>query len=201
MNQQVNVYYTYCMEKKNWTGDYHKYQRKLADELLNYGLQEMFHVDGTEKRIEKESNGKPFLKGMEQYHFNISNTDGMVVCAVSDMEIGVDAEKKKPFRKGILRKCAGPGEKAYILDAEEKEQQERFFRIWTLKESYIKMTGEGMRIPLNEVEFEILKEEEDIQITCSKEGKFYQKNDKEYWMSLCTKESANVKWIQVNEGR
>lgn len=201
MNQQVNVYYTYCMEKKNWTGDYHKYQRKLADELLDYGLQEMFQVDGTEKRIEKESNGKPFLKGMEQYHFNISNTDGMVVCAVSDMEIGVDAEKKKPFRKGILRKCAGPGEKAYILEAEENVQQDLFFRLWTLKESYIKMTGEGMRIPLNEVEFDIIEEEEDIQITCSKEGKFYQKNNKEYWMSLCTKESANVKWIQVNEGR
>lgn len=201
MNQQVNVYYTYCMEKKNWTGDYHKYQRKLADELLDYGLQEMFQVDGTEKRIEKESNGKPFLKGMEQYHFNISNTDGMVVCAVSDMEIGVDAEKKKPFRKGILRKCAGPGEKAYILEAEENVQQDLFFRLWTLKESYIKMTGEGMRIPLNEVEFDIIEEEEDIQITCSKEGKFYQKNNKEYWMSLCTKASANVKWIQVNEGR
>lgn len=103
MNQQVNVYYTYCMEKKNWTGDYHKYQRKLADELLNYGLQEMFHVDGTEKRIGKESNGKPFLKGMEQYHFNISNTDGLVVCAVSDMEIGVDAEKKA-FSKGNIEK-------------------------------------------------------------------------------------------------
>lgn len=63
------------------------------------------------------------------------------------------------------------------------------------------MTGEGMRIPLNEVEFDIIEEEEDIQIICSKEGKFYQQDEKEYWMSLCTKESANVKWILVNEGR
>lgn len=199
MEQQVNVYYTHCIKKQNWTGDYHKYQRKLADELLNCGLKDMFQINGTEKNIERETNGKPYLKGMEQYHFNISNTDGMVVCAVSEVELGVDVEREKPFRKGILRKCAGPGETEYILGAEEKVQQERFFRLWTLKESYIKMTGEGMRIPLNEIEFELLKKDESVRITCSKEGNFYQRNEKEYWMSLCTKESANVQWIQVNE--
>lgn len=197
MSHQVNVYYTYCAEKQKCARDYHKYQRKLADALLNYGLRDMFQIDGRKKVIDKEANGKPYLKGMEQYHFNISNTDGLVVCAVADMEIGVDAEKNKSFRKGILKKCASSCETAYIMEKEEKVQQERFFQLWTLKESYIKMTGEGMRVPLNEVEFKIEEKEGNVQITCSKEGNFYQKKENEYWMSLCTKENADVQWRMI----
>lgn len=196
MNHQVNVYYKYCKEKENYIGDYHRYQRELADKILDYGLKEIFQIDGAEKVIERFSYGKPYLKGKEQCQFNISNTNGMVVCAIGDVEIGVDAEKKKSFRKAILKKCATSLERKYILDGQEAEQESRFFQLWTLKESYVKMTGEGLRIPLQEVAFTVVKEEAgENGIICSKAGNFYQYQEKEYWISLCAKEKVTVQWI------
>lgn len=205
MSQQVNVYYMYCPKESCTAGIYHKYQRKLEDEILNYGLKNMFDIDGTRKIIEKGKYGKPYLKGMEQYQYNISNTDGMVACALSEVAVGVDVEKKRDFPRNILRKCTSAQETAYILETgDEKQKAERFFRLWTLKESYIKMTGEGMRIPLKEVEFCISEKEtemnvtEDADIRCSKEGKFYQKDQRDYWLSLCTREAVTVQWILVS---
>ena len=43
--------------------------------------------------------------------------------------------------------------KAYnltFLGKTEKERVEMFYRLWTLKESFIKATGTGMSLPLNE---------------------------------------------------
>ena len=200
MSHQVNVYYMYCPRELCSKENYHNYQRKLADKMLNHGLKSMFGVDGVGKIIEKGRNGKPYLKGQEQYQYNISNTDGIVVCALSDICVGVDAEQRKPFRTGILRKCASSAETAYILESEEQKQQsDRFFQLWTLKESYIKMTGEGMRIPLQEVEFVFQEDEVSKQkkIECNREGKFYQKRQGEYWMALCTREEVEVQWIPV----
>lgn len=195
MNHQVNVYYMCCPLKRGTHREYRICQRQLADKILNYGLRNMFGVDGTGKTIEKGIYGKPYLKGMEQYQYNISNTAGMVVCALSEVCVGVDVERQKPFREGILRKCASQAETAYIMEAIEPEQQQkRFFRLWTLKESYIKMTGEGMRIPLQEVEFRFHGDDE---IKCSKEGEFYQKQQENYWISLCAQEKVDVKWIEI----
>lgn len=201
MSHQVNVYYMHCPGKKEVAGSYHTYQREIADKILNHGLRNMFQIDGTAKSIAKGTYGKPYLKGQEQYQYNISNTEGMVVCALSEVCLGVDVERIKPFRQGVLRKCASPWERTYILENEKrKEQEERFFRLWTLKESYIKMTGEGLRVPLTEVFFTFSGEDDrDDKITCSKNGSFYQKRLRDYWIALCVREDAEVHWIGLED--
>lgn len=194
MKHQVDVYYAYCPKSLCSMKNYREYQKKLADKMLNYGLKRMFDIDATGMVVEKGKYGKPYLKDMEQCQYNISNTDGIVVCALSDMAVGVDTEKEKPFRSGILHKCTSATEIAYIMEPEVKnEQEKRFFQLWTLKESYIKMTGKGMRIPLTEVVFGF---EKNGEIFCSKQGKFYQRRQGDYWISLCIKEDAEVNWYQ-----
>lgn len=194
MKHRINVYYLSCPKMECSGGTYLAYQRKIADQILNYALKNMFHTDVTGVERKKRTGGKPYLKDMEEYHYNISNTDGMIVLALSDLEVGVDCEqiKARRFRSGVMKKCCTREETAYINAGESaKVQTSRFFQIWTLKESYIKMTGEGMRIPLTKAAFQL-----DAQgnVCCSQPGKFWQKRIGEYWISLGAEEDAIVKW-------
>lgn len=88
--------------------------------------------------------GKPYLEGVEGFHFNLSHSGEYVVCATGRKPVGVDIQE---FRKGT-EKIPGrfflETEKEDIEHAEEGERQTRFFRYWTAKESYGKLTGKGL---------------------------------------------------------
>ncbi len=88
--------------------------------------------------------------------FNLSNTRGLVACAVAlEGEIGVDVEAVD--RGGDLleiaeRFMAAP-EAAAIRALPPDAQAFRFFTYWTLKEAYIKARGMGLSIPLDKFWF------------------------------------------------
>ena len=82
--------------------------------------------------------------------FNLSNSLGLVVCAVGHgAEIGVDVE---PFtRAGTIEEVAQrffSGRELEQLDAlSGDERRERVLTVWTLKEAYMKARGLGMSLP------------------------------------------------------
>lgn len=95
--------------------------------------------------IERNSLGKPVLASGAA-HFNISHSFERVVCAVSEKPVGVDIEKIRPFRRGVVTRFFSESEAGYIERAEsENEACKRFYELWTLKEAYVKMTGEGLK--------------------------------------------------------
>ncbi len=49
---------------------------------------------------------------------------------------------------GPRRRCA-PAELSYLLDAPEPERLQRFYRLWTAKEAYVKYLGTGLTRPLS----------------------------------------------------
>ncbi len=88
--------------------------------------------------------------------FNLSNTRGLVVCAVAQGgEIGVDVELID--RAGSLLEIAdrfmAPVEARDIAGLPPNAQALRFFTYWTLKEAYIKARGMGLSIPLDKFWF------------------------------------------------
>jgi 4'-phosphopantetheinyl transferase len=122
-------------------------------------------------RFGEGSHGRPHIHApatIPILHFNLSNTPGLVVCAVSTAhaEVGVDAESLE--RPGATVSIAddyfSPAEVRALRAVPAARQRQRFFAYWTLKESYIKAKGLGLAIPLDQFSFAIA-ESDHIHVT------------------------------------
>lgn len=121
--------------------------------LLDIGLQQLYGLHSRELTIAYEGNQKPYLEEAPQVHFNLSHSGTMVMAAFSGYPIGCDIERIGKMDDRIVKRFYHPEEqkRLSLLDAETQRQEKisLFFRYWTLKESVLKVTGEGMRLPMN----------------------------------------------------
>jgi 4'-phosphopantetheinyl transferase len=102
--------------------------------------------------------GKPEVAvpvGNTLVRFNISHTNGLVACAVGiGLDLGVDVETADPtIDLDIAHRYFAPEEAAIVLAALPDQGRRLFFRFWTLKEAFIKATGEGLNRPLTSFAF------------------------------------------------
>ena len=115
----------------------------------------------------------------------------MVVCALSDQEIGIDVEKIQNFTESMAKKILTEKEqqilKGYASD--QKKQNREFYRFWTLKESYLKWRGRGFSLDPHQVEFAaegIAKDREGFTECSDPDAAVIQKLvDPEYMVSVC----------------
>lgn len=96
--------------------------------------------------------GKPFLASHNPLLFNISHTDEMALCAVSDCaELGVDIEKIQPINYNeVAERFFSTTECELLANLLPNQRQEGFFCCWTRKEAYIKAKGLGLSLPLEQ---------------------------------------------------
>lgn len=96
-------------------------------------------------RFAAHAQGKPHIASpavTPHLHFNLSNTAGLVVCAVSVAhEVGVDAERVDREVPEVVFSAA---ERAALGALPPGERARRQFDYWTLKESYLKARGDGL---------------------------------------------------------
>jgi 4'-phosphopantetheinyl transferase len=97
-------------------------------------------------RFEQGPHGKPELRGRADLHFNLSHCQGLVACAVRrEGPIGIDVEfLGRPAPLEVAARFFSRGEAGWLGKLPEQAQHEPFFRIWTLKEAYIKAVGLGL---------------------------------------------------------
>lgn len=144
---------------KKYYFDQDKKRSLMAELLLRYLLKIRFDICQSEIQFIKNSFGKPMLKNLEQIHFNLSHSGEWVVCGVNyNYEVGIDVEKIKENNLDIAKTFFTNEEYNYILK-QPKKKNECFYKIWTLKESYVKAEGKGLNIPLNSFSFRISPEE------------------------------------------
>jgi len=95
--------------------------------------------------------GRPFVN--PYVDFNISHTDGCVVCALTSKgRLGIDIEKIKRIDLEDFRKSMR-FEQWKQID-ESKNKYKIFYDIWTKKESTLKADGRGLSFPLDKVEIQ-----------------------------------------------
>lgn len=88
--------------------------------------------------------GKPVLKGVESA-FNISHSGEYAVLAYHKTQepIGVDIQKIRTMRKGMEERILHEKEFGCLPENEE-EKRSYLNRLWAAKESFVKMTGQGL---------------------------------------------------------
>ena len=111
--------------------------------------------------FKKNSHGKPSVTGgseVGELCFNLSHTRGLMALAVTTgCELGVDVELIAPERATleVAEDFFSKSETQALRRQEEGSRGDYFFRLWTLKESYIKARGLGLAIPLDAFSFQL----------------------------------------------
>lgn len=131
-----------------------------ASMLLNAGL-ENYGLHESNMIYRFGANGKPYFENAPFIQFSISHSDDKVMVCFSECEAGCDIERIRDIDFGIAKRFFCPSEyEAILAETEEAKRNDTFFRFWTLKESYLKMTGKGFAASLNS--FEIVIDGDDI---------------------------------------
>ncbi len=108
--------------------------------LLKYGFLK-YGLDVNKFRFAKTDNGKPYVAESDAPHFNISHSGDYAVCAFSDYDVGVDVQRVVPVSKKLLDYVCTEAESAWIQSFSPSARDDAFFRLWTAKESLIKLLG------------------------------------------------------------
>ena len=104
--------------------------------------------------------GKTYISNFENIYFNLSHSGKMVLCAISDREVGVDIEYiDHEIDLSIAQHYFYNKEYESIMNSQNPADE--FFKYWVLKESYMKYTGLGMNLKLDSFEIKI---EDEIEL-------------------------------------
>lgn len=143
--KRVCVFYMYIDERR--AGDDPRVRTKHISEmggrLLEYAVSRLYRIGVPELSRDKGEHGKPCFRIHPEIRFNISHSGDLVICAVSDFEIGIDIQEKSRMNTDrIAKKVMSPDEHKKYLGSSER--QDFFYRVWVMKESYVKWTGDGI---------------------------------------------------------
>lgn len=167
-----------------------KIRSLISEILIRNIIFENLNINSRDIIFEKNVQGKPYLKGYSNFNFNLSHSGDFVVCAIDNKPIGIDIEKIESIdHKGIAQSFFSKDECDFILKGDLQAQIDKFYEIWTLKESYIKADGRGLTIPLKSFSINI-DEYENIELITKNELKkcnFKKFNiESEYKMAVCS---------------
>jgi len=132
---------------KRYHFDIDKKLKLYADIMIRIIACRTLYIKNSEIIFEKEEYGKPHIKGVDDFYYNISHTRNAIVIAVSEFPVGVDIEKVKESDLKIANRFFTENEREY-LKKNALDINRLFYEIWTKKEAYIKYTGKGLVMPL-----------------------------------------------------
>lgn len=154
-------------------------RRSLLGELMvRLEIMEDLHIKNEDIHFYYNSYGKPFLKGLKNYHFNISHSGEWVVCVFNQSPIDLEIASRFFAKK----------EYDDLMERREEERLSYFYDLWTVKESYIKALGKGLTIPLNSFSIDVQFNNICMFGMNNKEWGFQRYNiDPKYKMTVCAK--------------
>lgn len=147
--------------------------------LVDYCLQ-MFGIREKDAKYIFGKNGKPEFEcinadfaRMKNVHFNVSHSGSIAICSWGDIPVGVDIEKVEAGRnESIPYNMLAREEVQYLYSVQgELKRQDAFYRMWTLKESFVKVLGVGLSLDFDK--FVVLPGEKSSVIQSVNKNKYY----------------------------
>ena len=157
--QELRLYW--CVERLDSLS-----RRARVDQLLRAALAPLVGVSAPSLLFGREAKGRPYLRHPQAPDFNLTDTSGGTLIAVSAAaRIGVDVERTD--RRPPVDKLAArwfDGEEAQALRGLSAEQaRSAFLRLWTAKEASCKATGTGIFGYLSQWRFDVLSAHPQLQ--------------------------------------
>ena len=114
--------------------------------VLRRILGEVLDINPGEVHLDYGAHGKPLLPG-DELTFNLSHSRHRALVAIAaGGQVGVDVEQRRarrPFQQ-LSRRFFCEAEDRWLRALPAPDRAEGFYRIWTLKESYLKAIGTGL---------------------------------------------------------
>lgn len=142
--------------------------------------------------LKYSENEKPVVDNL---FFNISHAGDYVVGVLSDCEVGCDIEKNDNAPLKIAEHYFYSSELDYIKTANDKNKV--FFTLWTLKESYMKMTGRGMSLALDAFEVAPTADGFILGKSQKKRGFFRTMEFDGYIFSVCNEKEFELEQMEI----
>jgi 4'-phosphopantetheinyl transferase len=136
----------------------HRRQYIAGRGLLRHVLARYLALDPRRLHFRYGPHGKPALDDPAEarwLRFNVSNSEEAALIAVGrERELGVDLEVVRPVAdiRAIAAHYFCPRERALLSIAPRERQHQLFFKYWTRKEAVLKATGDGLALPLDQID-------------------------------------------------
>lgn len=163
--------------------------------LLHHALSQ---AGAEEDTLSYGENGKPFLAGRSDLCFNLSHSGQMAACAVSDLSVGIDIEKKRHFDENLIRYVFLDPEISWVRNHVE-DSDTGFTALWTIKESLMKYWGTGISLGPKRICLEL---EEPVRARCEEYScerlYFARYAIQEYQLTVCSEYeefSVEPEWL------
>ncbi|MDD3367259.1 MAG: 4'-phosphopantetheinyl transferase superfamily protein [Lachnospiraceae bacterium] len=167
---------------------------------IDYSMEEMHSME-----IQKVKKGKPVLfklngtgeKVLSAWQYNLSHSGNYVVAGYTKGNIGIDIQEPRNIVAGFARKVCAVSELTFLDKLSEKEKNAFLCRLWTVKEAFAKLTGEGLSIGFERYRVDwstgILTDLQNRKKACFREMDLSgQICEAGYTMSVCTYEKSEL---------
>jgi len=128
----------------------------VAALLCRYMIRRKYKISNGELRFSILEKGKPVSNNDIKLDFNISHSDTCVACIIDDNDVGIDVEKIDKYNADISKRFFQTKESEFISSHDDKASV--FYRIWTIKEAYIKYLRLGMYKRMNSFAVNLIDE-------------------------------------------
>ncbi|MCY7494418.1 4'-phosphopantetheinyl transferase family protein [Bacillus safensis] len=171
----------------------------LGEVLVRQTIHDMYDLPMDQIVFETEGNGKPVVRQLPSFHFNLSHSGDWVVYAVDDAPVGIDIEEIKPIDLAIAKRFFSADEYQDLLSQPAERQEAYFFHLWSMKEAFIKLTGKGLSYGLSSFTARLSEDgQAELTLPDHEAPCFVQTYslDPAYQMAVCTRKSAAAESVE-----